>query len=181
MCELMLDLETGDKSCNARVYQVALVSLEKSNIVGVHGPKFVFNQYISTDEKGTEDPETMAWWRSQGVAWERLQEELKTGLPLRETVKSFLGWWEQINSQDQVTRLWSYGASFDIPIWQMAIERAGFKKPWDYRIERCLRTADDLLFEGLQHDAMADAVNQADRLTYKLNRRRNGMDRIHKP
>lgn len=180
MSELMLDLETGDRSCNARVFQVALCSLEKSDIVNVTGPKFVFNQYISIDSRGVEDPETMTWWRSQGAAWDKLQQELKTGMPLRETVEGFLAWWETINSQDEVTRLWSYGASFDIPIWQTAIERAGFKKPWSYKIERCLRTADDLLFEGLQHDAMADALDQADRLNHKLQRRNRGVDGIHK-
>jgi hypothetical protein len=111
----------------------------------------------------TIDPETEKWWSGQSFAAQnRLVENCR---PLRDVVHDFAIWWQSVNG----TYVWSNGANFDEVLWRIAADRVEHGTPWKYWNVRDTRTCWHLArlnpkaikFEGVQHDAVADARHQA--------------------
>lgn len=162
---LMLDLETFARSSNARVVQVACVPFQLNGKGAASS--YQFNQYIRFDPRGDVEKETTDWWMEQGEAWVRLRDGMQAGQALHEVVKNFISWYKTMEFLEDLDGIWSYGAAFDLPIWQTAIERGGEKKPWNYHLECCLRTIGRLhpfdpvtVDTGFSHDALNDCHRQ---------------------
>jgi len=109
------------------------------------------------------DPDTEDWWARQSFeAQDRLLENCR---PLRDVVHEFALWWAQVNG----TYVWSNGANFDEVLWRVAADHVDHGVPWKYWNVRDTRTCWHLArlnhkaipFEGVQHDAIADARHQA--------------------
>lgn len=107
--------------------------------------------------------ETVKWWNSQSLAAQsRLEDNCR---PLREVVHDFAKWWQSICG----TYVWSNGANFDEVLWRVAAARVDLGTPWKYWNVRDTRTCWHLArlnpkavpFDGVQHDAIADARHQA--------------------
>lgn len=125
--------------------------------------------YANIDRESCEcaglvvNAETVNWWSNQSQdAQNRLLENCQ---PLREVVRDFAIWWLRVGG----TYVWSNGANFDEVLWRVACEHVKHGVPWKYWNVRDTRTCWHLArlnpkampFEGVQHDALADARHQA--------------------
>jgi hypothetical protein len=115
------------------------------------------------DARLVVDNQTAIWWSNQSSeAQLRLEENCR---PLRDVVHDFAFWWQSVGA----TYVWSNGANFDEVLWRVAASHVDHGTPWKYWNVRDTRTcwhlarlnAKSVPFEGVQHDAIADARHQA--------------------
>lgn len=111
----------------------------------------------------TVDEGTERWWAQQSYEAQcRLDNEQRS---LANVVHEFALWWQSV----QGTYVWSNGANFDEVLWRVAAEKVDHGTPWKYWNVRDTRTcwhlarlnAKAVPFDGVQHDAIADARHQA--------------------
>lgn len=160
----MMDLETWGTAPGSALRSIGAVTF--SPYGEAHEEK---SFYANIDRASCEavmlkvDPRTEGWWREQSDdAQARLNDDCRH---LRDVVSNFATWWARV----QGTYVWSNGANFDEVLWRVACERVGLGVPWKYWNVRDTRTCWHLArlnhravpFEGVQHDALADARHQA--------------------
>lgn len=109
------------------------------------------------------DIDTVSWWLKQSAESQaRLNDNCRS---FGDIAREFAVWWTEIGG----TYIWSNGANFDEVLWRTAIRRIGLQPPWKYWNVRDTRTCWHLArlnhkavpFDGVQHDAIADARHQA--------------------
>ena len=161
MTHVMIDLETWGLVPGCAVRSIGAVAFDPR---GARGATFYEN--IATDDSLglTRDPDTVRWWAEQSDAARAAL--LVNQQPLARVVNQLHLWLDE----QRPTHVWSHGASFDLPIWQVAASKLGARVPWDHRAVRDTRT----LFEiagldvrtvpqvGTSHNALDDACFQAD-------------------
>lgn len=112
----------------------------------------------ATDAGLTIDGGTLQWWLEQS---EDAREELHGDQPLRIVLEAFANW------LGDVDELWANSPSFDCEHLEAAYDAVGLDVPWDYYHERDYRTlsnlpvAPDIEQEGVEHNALDDAIHQA--------------------
>ena len=161
MNDVMLDLETLDTLPTAAIVSIGAVLF--SPTTGVLGKEF----YTKVDMRScvavgmTLDPGTISWWLGQDVAARAVfaGDDRKR---ITDALADFVAW------LPDGARLWSHGASFDLPILEHAMRKVGFLPKWSFRDHRDTRTAyamakvDPKKFnDGTAHNALDDAKNQA--------------------
>jgi 3' exoribonuclease, RNase T-like len=161
---VMIDLETWGTAPGSALRSIGAVTFSP---YGERHEEHTF--YSNIDRESCEavglsiDPKTADWWSVQSVeAQNRLVEDCRD---LREVARDFALWWLQVGG----TYVWSNGANFDEVLWRVACERMRHYAPWKYYNVRDTRTCWHLArlnhkavkFEGVQHDAIADARHQA--------------------
>jgi 3'-5' exoribonuclease-like protein len=161
---VMIDLETWGTMPGSALRSIGAVTF--SPYGELHEEK---SFYSNIDRTSCEvaglivNPDTQNWWREQSLeAQMRLTEDCRE---LRDVVHDFAKWWALIGG----TYVWSNGANFDEVLWRFAAERVDHGVPWKYYNVRDTRTCWHLArlnhkavkFEGVQHDAIADARHQA--------------------
>lgn len=160
----MIDLETWGTLPGSALRSIGAVTF--SPYGAVHSEK---SFYSNIDRASCElvglkiDPGTESWWRDQSLeAQNRLIENCSE---LRDVVHDFAKWWQDIGG----TYVWSNGANFDEVLWRVAAGCVDHGTPWKYWNVRDTRTCWHLArvnprsikFDGVQHDAIADARHQA--------------------
>lgn len=161
---VMIDLETWGTRPGSALRSIGAVTFSP---YGGNHPEQTFYSNIdraSCEAAGlTIDPETERWWSGQSFeAQNRLVENCR---PLRDVVHDFALWWARIVG----TYVWSNGANFDEVLWREAASRVDHSVPWKYWNVRDTRTCwhlarlnqKSMKFDGIQHDAIADARHQA--------------------
>jgi 3' exoribonuclease, RNase T-like len=161
---VMIDLETWGTLPGSALRSIGAVTF--SPFGKSHAEKSFYaniDRVSCEDARLIVDPNTVQWWLDQSIEanW-RLEENM---LPLRDAVHSFAIWWRSVGG----TYVWSNGANFDEVLWRVAAARVDHGTPWKYWNVRDTRTCWDLArldhhsmpFEGVQHDAIADARHQA--------------------
>lgn len=164
---IMLDLETLSTKSNAAIIAIGAV---KFKLDGEIGEKF----YQRVDAQSSEDAglhisaSTVMWWLQQSP---QAQKALFVNpVPLRHALLSF----HEFYGEDSSIPLWGNGANFDNVVLGNAYQACGLKAPWSFRANRCYRTIRNLYtgvlpkMEGVAHDALADAVYQAECLQIML-------------
>lgn len=161
---VMIDLETWGTLPGSALRSIGAVTF---NPYGDCHTEKTF--YANIDRQSCEDAglvvnrDTAIWWQSQSYeAQLRLEENQK---PLRDAVHEFALWWQSVGA----TYVWSNGANFDEVLWRVAAEKVDHGTPWKYWNVRDTRTcwhlarlnAKAVPFDGVQHDAIADARHQA--------------------
>lgn len=161
---VMIDLETWGTLPGSALRSIGAVTF--SPYGDCHAEQ---SFYANIDKLSCEDAglvinrDTAAWWATQSFeAQQRLEENPQA---LRDAVHSFAIWWQSVGG----TYVWSNGANFDEVLWRVAAERVDHGTPWKYWNVRDTRTcwhlarlnAKSVPFDGVQHDAMADARHQA--------------------
>jgi len=113
----------------------------------------------SCQEHGLEmDAGTLEWWLDQG---EEANRVLSGGKDLETVLTAFAEWFGDADE------IWANSPSFDCEILEHAYSQVGVVEPWEFYQERDFRTLDSLSVppemeqEGVEHDALADAVYQA--------------------
>jgi hypothetical protein len=116
------------------------------------------------------DPETVTWWLQQS-------DQARAALTRdfgRVVLPTALLWLtafiqEARVAQSRPLEVWANGANFDTVLLEAAYRACGLTAPWEFRQVRCHRTLlkladlDGKAFAtGLAHDALDDAMAQAD-------------------
>lgn len=168
MRNVMIDLETMSLSKTAAIISIGAVEfdLEEETL----GKEFYQNVELSSCIKLglTREIDTLNWW-AKPENKEARDSLTKNAMDIEIAIPMFL----EYCAGDIIP--WSNGATFDIVILEHAIKTCRHKVPWKYYNESCMRTFKRLYpsvivaKEGLKHNALSDAKNQARLLMRILN------------
>lgn len=112
------------------------------------------------------DTRTVQWWMRQSKEAQVVFNDANS-VTLPSALTQFTNW---ILSFDSDVRVWGNGANFDNVILRNAYTQEGLKAPWKYAHDRCYRSLTALLpavqleRKGTHHNALDDAIYQADYL-----------------
>jgi DNA polymerase III epsilon subunit-like protein len=162
--DLMIDLETLDVTPTASILTIGAVRFEPfgDEINESTCTKLYIKVDLDSCDRygGTVSPSTIDWWASQS---KEAQDEAfdPTGrVPIEEAMNQLykFAWGAK--------RVWSHGATFDIPICEFYFRKVGKAIPWQFWEARCTRTIFDIGINPnrppvLKHHALEDAWNQA--------------------
>lgn len=163
----MVDLETTGLYAGCCILSIGATTLDMQH---------TFYSRINWDsciEAGLVDlPSTMAWWKKQSQ--EALDEVFNPDSPaLAKVLADFNAWLQQYKIQT----IWGNGADFDNPILAAAYRAVAIEPAYPKFGARCYRTVKSLYpqvvtpaFEGVKHNALADAQHQARHLNLILER-----------
>lgn len=165
MKHIMLDLETLGNRSDAVILSLGAV---KFDLDSDKTDDKAFYASISIDsnlELGRRIQEdTLLWWLKQEIAAQSVFHEEKIALP--QALEDFSDW---VGTGDY--EVWSNGADFDIPMVTHAFAQIQMETPWKFWAGNCVRTykklpgakaiASGVPFIGVKHNALADAVHQA--------------------
>ncbi len=113
------------------------------------------------------DAPTVMWWLHPDRAPARLKligDEGTTRHPIQDALDGFAQWFGKTSLPT-----WGNGSDFDNVILRNAFTLSGMACPWEFWDNRCFRTYKSLTSfrpprEGTAHDALDDAVYQAETL-----------------
>lgn len=168
---LMIDLETMGTKPNAPIVAIGAVFFDPQS--GELGPEFytAVNLASAMEQGASPDGGTIVWWLKQSPE-ARSAICVDNALPIAEAL-SDLGHFINRNAQPKFLKVWGNGATFDNTILRSAYERAGQPCPWMYWNDSDVRTIvlmgrqvgfdpkRDMPFDGVIHNALADAQHQA--------------------
>ena len=179
--DCMIDLETLGRRPGCAILSLGAVMFDP--LTGELGPEFytVISKESCMALGLHAGPATLAWWEKQSKdARTVLTEAEEATAPSLTMVCKAFGGWLKVNSVEQKDRrVWGNGASFDQPILSEAYRVTGVDRPWEYWGDMCYRTLKNLYPEvalaksGVQHNALADAKQQAKHLMAIMFRMRN--------
>ena len=169
--DIMLDIETLATSPDAVVLTFGAIKFDPFNpsIQMSDGIYFRINVDEQIDLGRRVDEGTVAWWGTQSA---EVREEA-----LGETDRASLEDFTKALNKFVVgaTRIWAQGPVFDIVILENLYRQIGKPAPWQYYSIRDSRTllkalGDDRKGGTLLHNALADAVSQAEAVQSAVNR-----------
>jgi hypothetical protein len=159
----MVDLETLGTRAGCKIISIGAV--EFCPVAGVSATR----QFSSRINRYTqppclwEDPDTVAWWgRQSAEARARLFGTDGPVPHMHDVLREFAEW------LGRDVLVWGNGADFDNPILSAAYAALGWRQPWGNWNGRCYRTLKDLrpgiklVRTGVHHDALDDAISQAE-------------------
>lgn len=166
MDNIMLDLETMGVSNAAPIMSIGACFFELET--GEIGE--TFHEEVSLETAGGRiDPSTVIWWMKQSDEARSKFYKNEHAKNLQNVLLEFQGF---VNDE-RFAKVWGNGVSFDNVILKNTYETWGLSVPWRHYNERDVRTMVDLgksigfnpkesmPFEGVRHDALADAIHQA--------------------
>jgi exodeoxyribonuclease VIII len=172
--DIMVDIETCGRGPGCAIVSIGAVMFDR--VAGL-GSKF----YMVTNlggQLGTfglrKDPDTMAWWSKQSEDARETMEQAAAGhgTELPSAFSEFALWAGPCGGN---VRLWGNGADFDNAILAYAHEACGMTPFWKFWNNRCFRTLKALyppagakMTGGIRHNALDDAVHQAERAVEAL-------------
>jgi hypothetical protein len=163
MNNIMVDLETLGTVADSVIMSIGAVKFDLNSQAIDDGG---FYASISIDSnlelRRRVQEDTLIWWMGQSPAAQKVFHEPKQ--TLEDALIEFSDW---VGSDKY--NIWSNGADFDIPMLAHAYSQLGIEIPWKFWNSRCFRTFKNLPgaknvntpTEGVKHNAMSDAVNQA--------------------
>lgn len=174
----MIDLETLSTRKNAVILVLCAVKFDPHNFKGVDNlEKFYYRVNIESCKKigMSWDQNTMRWWeQQQPEVREEAFGEPRYGI--HQVLREFTAWVKGCE------RVWSHGASFDVPILEEAYSLCNLPVPWKYYHVRDTRTLYDLAQITLpttsgssgggfgKHNALYDCYQQIEGVVQALNR-----------
>ena len=159
MTNVMLDIESIGSRQGDVVLSIGACKFNKDEVTD----KF----YVAIDVGDsllhgfTVDYNTVRWWSGQkpeaiAPAW------YGNRIPCHKAAYKFASF------VDHNTLVWAKGPDFDCSMMAAFYEKLGIKMPWAYRNNRDVRTilamhdtANQMPFEGVEHNALDDAIHQA--------------------
>lgn len=170
MNHLMVDLETMGNKPNAPIISIGAAFFEPSS--GEIGSQFSCS--ISLDSSMSvgahPDASTIMWWMKQSEAARE-----SVAIPDSDLPSALLGFSDFVtsNSKTKFVQIWGNGATFDCVILRNSFSLCGLPTPWEWWNDRDVRTIvelgrvigfdpkKDMPFDGIRHNALADAIHQA--------------------
>lgn len=167
---IMLDLETLGTRPGCAILSIGAVFFSSTHEEW-KGPTFYapVNRLSCVAVGLDEDPDTVAWWRGQGSEARAVLAAADLGATpgLKDVLASFSRWVAE-NALSKDVQVWGNGADFDNPILSAAYMAVQLKQPWGPYSGRCYRTLkalhpkEKLVRSGTHHNALDDAVSQAE-------------------
>lgn len=171
MNHLMIDLETMGKKPNAPIVSIGAVFFDPQT--GKLGAEFYEAVDITSALEGgaVPDGDTILWWLKQSSEARSAicnDDALPIGLALR-ALNKFIT--DNAKNRDYL-KVWGNGANFDNVILRTAYERTGIACLWKFWNDSDVRTIvllglqlgfdpkRDMPFDGVAHNALADARHQ---------------------
>lgn len=162
----MVDLETLGTVADAVILSIGAVKFDiDSDAFDDNGfyASVSVDSNLELNRRIQED--TLVFWMGQEPAAQKVFHEPKN--TLRSALEDFSDWVDGDNYS-----MWSNGADFDLPMLAHAFTQCRLDIPWKFWNSNCFRTykklpqAKSVTFvpNGVKHNAMADAVNQAKHL-----------------
>ena len=174
--EVMLDIETMGNGSNSPIVAIGAVKFDDN---GIHDR---FYEVITLEDAvasgGEIDPSTVLWWLKQSKdainsTFFPDKEPITTKQAL-DKLRLFIG-----DGQD-VTGVWGNGVAFDNVIISNAARRLGVDPIWPFWLDRCYRTVKGMNTDipvkehGVAHNALDDAIKQAQHLNEIRNKKKEG-------
>jgi len=159
--QVMLDLETLGIGNNARILSIGAIKFDTSKPMPEYedlinaSDDWRFHFYVE-DTRGDVNLSTVLWWLKQSEGARASQYENATGRRGLSVVANQLVQWVG------TLKVWGNGASFD-----NTILRSAYPGLWAQWNDRCFRTWCHCVGrkvshrDGIYHNALADAYNQA--------------------
>ena len=167
MKSIMIDNETLATTADAVILSIGAVKFDlaagKIDDEGFYVSISV-DSNMALGRRISED--TLLWWLKQPAAAQQVFFEPKETLGT--ALEMFSDW---IGTDDY--EVWSNGADFDIPMLAHAYSQHSMEVPWKFFNARCFRSWKNLpgarsvklpSVQGIKHNALADAMNQAQAL-----------------
>lgn len=164
MDNVMLDLETMGNKPGCKIMSIGACRFNPQT--GEIGDTF-HKQINLANCPGSFDASTVLWWMHQDKeAQQKFYDNDKQG-SAAEVIGSFMAW---LNDGDKV---WGNGSTFDNSILKATAGHLQIPVKWKFWNDRDVRTVVDLgrqigidpkkdmPFDGVKHDALADAIHQA--------------------
>lgn len=161
MLRMMIDLETLSVAPNPVILSIGVAVFDTDTIVHA--------EQIDVDPSSCQraglviDSSTVLWWMNQSAEAQAATLGVIARVPLQEALSKVA----KIYTDFACGEVWSNGALADIVWMNNAYVAVGSRAPWSYRAERCFRTAKallpevDVVFDGIPHRAVDDAIHQA--------------------
>lgn len=178
MQDVMLDLETFGNRPGSVIVAIGAVKMDLAG--GVLGDTFyrVIDPADAQSHGLTIDAATVAWWLGQSDA-ARMAISAPGGWV---KLPSALGDFAELIGKD--ARVWGNGADFDNALLAAAYHACGTSPPWRHWNSRCYRTLKSLFpavkldRAGTHHNALDDAISQAEHLVRIMKAMRASEDTI---
>jgi DNA polymerase III epsilon subunit-like protein len=163
----MLDLETLGTRPGSVILTIGAVRFDEN------GTYESFYKGISIDDSKKHDlkvcPNAHAWWLDQTK--EALDTAFSGTAKLDDALNGFCEWVASLGvSEWRDVNVWGNGSDFDNALLAEAYAVVGMRQPWSFTGNRCYRTMKNM-FQGIevpsvgvQHNALDDAIYQADHL-----------------
>jgi DNA polymerase III epsilon subunit-like protein len=160
----MIDLETLDVTPTASILTIGAVRFDPfgDELNNSTCEKLYIKVDLDSCDRygGTVSPSTIDWWANQSQAAQDEAFDPNCRVPIEEAMNQLykFAWGAK--------RVWSHGATFDIPICEFYFRKVGKAIPWQFWEARCTRTLFDIGINPnrppvLKHHALEDAWNQA--------------------
>lgn len=178
MQDVMLDLETFGSRPGSVIVAIGAVKMDLER--GVIGDTFyrVIDPADAQSHGLTIDAATVVWWLGQSDA-ARMAISAPGGWV---RLSGALGDFAEFIGTD--ARVWGNGADFDNALLAAAYHACRAPPPWRHWNSRCYRTCKSLFPEvkieraGTHHNALDDAISQAEHLVRIMKAMRAGQDTI---
>lgn len=172
----MLDFETLGTKADTVVLSLGAVIFNRDQILKKQLWHFSIEEQFKVKRSVTGD--TICWWLKQGDEAKSVFERAnKEGIPAKDFADQFNSFLKEVilgNEPNVIMdehirfKVWSNGASFDVPILEHFLNQCGRKIHWNFWDVRCYRTMKAMFGiekgrerEGTKHDALDDAIFQA--------------------
>ena len=165
MTDVMIDLETLGTRQTSVITSIGACEFDLMS--GVTGS--TFHKMIEWEESmsyRTVDGSTIKWWMQQPSDARREFTAEHETITLNTALEELTAW------MPNDATVWANGSTFDIAMLQNAYEsEEGRNTPWKFynvndcrtieRLAQGLVSRKDIPFEGVKHNALADAIHQA--------------------
>ncbi len=160
MKNVMIDLETLSTRPTAAVLSIGACYFDENGV----GETFYRNIDETLRHKFHVDKSTVDWWKGQSP-----QARMGLLIDQKELVNVLFDFAEWLGFKI-APLMWSNGADFDLPILVNLYSQTGCEPPFKFYNSRCYRTIKNLfpiaplVRKGEKHNALDDAVSQAEHL-----------------
>lgn len=167
---IVIDLETMGIGTHAAIVAIGAARIEQGQIRAEFYRRVDLDSSITNG--GTTDASTLSWWLKQSAEARAEVDGSQDSAPIISALSELA---EFITARPR-SRVWGNGATFDLRILGEAYGDAWMNRPWDFRLERDLRTLLELYpeakqageFAGIRHHALHDARHEARQLCSAL-------------
>lgn len=164
---VMIDFETLHTLAHAAILSIGAVKFNEQNIADDAFYRIITIDSNLAEGRGVSES-TLGWWLKQDEKAKAIFDA-PNKVTLDLALAEFRAWFGTSHEADHV-KVWSNGASFDIPMMAHAYGNQG--TPWKFYNERCFRTIKNMqaaknvpapVNQGA-HNALYDAIAQAQHL-----------------
>lgn len=159
--DVMIDIETLGTAPGSAILSIGAVVFGPEGLGDTFYAPILLQSCVAVGL--TIDPNTIAWWMQQSD--EARAAAFKSDADaLSDVLEQFTCWFGLVGAE----RPWCHGATFDVPLLEVAYKACGLQAPWRFYNVRDTRTLYDLSgvkvdrAQGTQHNALDDAIAQAE-------------------